>query len=83
MSFGQRVRHLFARDAEPASATTKELDEFIAVRQAALRNVTDSELAAMSDAALATVDGETTLREVDELRERWKVQSRQRARRPS
>ena len=56
-----------------------ELEEFVRIGKANLARMSPAEVDEMTEAVLAKVDREQTLREVEALRERWKEQLRQRA----
>jgi hypothetical protein len=84
MAFAERIRHFLHRGGGSESHTSGPApDGFIASRRANLRHVKTSQIEEMTDAALARVDRDKTLREAQALRERWKVQSEQSARDPS
>ena len=46
-------------------------DEFIRTRREALSRMTPEDIDRMTDAALATLDREKTLREIEDLQEHW------------
>ena len=46
-------------------------EEFIRVRQEALRGMSSADIDRMTEATLATLDREKTLRAIEDLREHW------------
>ena len=46
-------------------------EEFIRVRQEALRGMSSEDIDRMTEATLATLDREKTLRAIEDLREHW------------
>lgn len=87
MLLADLTRRLLGRERKPDvhSRTTgnSELDSFISERQANRASMTDAEVDALSDAALARVDPDEFRRAADALDKGWKVQRAPDARRPS
>jgi hypothetical protein len=69
MSFAQRIKEALGKQT-PRSEPHEDPHDFIRRRQAAARAMSPAELDAMTERALANVDPEQTLREIEALRQR-------------
>jgi hypothetical protein len=71
------VRRPFAKRGGASRAdtpATRDVGAFIAERRANMAHLSEEDIDKISDEALSQVDAEQTLREVEALRERMKVQ---------